>query len=117
VESKIFINNLIEHFVDINETLLELGDVVTDFRFRSENFVGDFFVAFREDEVGVFFEFFVELFDNFGLVEVGGFGFVEDGGFLSFLNEYGPQVIKPVCDNLTVGKMNEFFLDIFFTLL
>jgi hypothetical protein len=117
VESKIFIQNLIEDFVDIDETLLELGDVVADFGLRDEDFISDFFIAFREDEVGVFFDFFVELFNDFGLVEVGGFGFIEDGGFLTFLYEDCPQVIKPVCDDLTVGEMNEFFLDIFFSFL
>lgn len=117
MQSKIFIQNLIEDFVDIDETLLELGDVVADFGLRDEDFISDFFIAFREDEVGVFFDFFVELFNDFGLVEVGGFGFVEDGGFLTFLYEDCPQVIKPFCDDLTVGEMNEFFLDIFFSFL
>ena len=117
MESKIFIQNFIEDFVDIDETLLELGDVVADFSLRGEDFISHFFIAFRENEVGVFFDFFVELFDDFGLVEVGGFGFVEDGGFLTFLYEDSPQIIKPVCDDFTVGEMNEFFFNIFFAFL
>ena len=114
MKAHIFIQDFIEHFIYINEAFLELRDVVADFGFGDEDFVGDFFVALGEDKVGVFFEFFVEFFNDLGLVEVGSLWFIKDSGFLTFLYKHSPQVIKPVSNNLTMGQMHKFLLDIFF---
>ena len=105
MEAHILVKYLIKHLVYIDEALIEFWDIIANFGFGDEYFISDFLVTFGKDEGWVFFNFSIELFDDLGLVEIGGLWFIENGSFLSFFNENSFQVIEPLSNDFTMGKM------------
>lgn len=113
MKSQVFIKYFIQHFINIYYALFKFQNIVTKFRFRHHNFISNFFIALRENETRVFFQFFIELFYDLSLVKIGCLGLIENCGFLPFFYEYSSEILKPLSNDLAMRKMVEFPFDIF----